>query len=150
MLKTTEFYTLKGWTVWVCELYLNTLRGTFLPVIVMIFQNKYSLQAYLVGFSEFWSETALEKQVLKSLYVNLKLVSIVLSTKFPANFEENCLGWFSPFIGLFHRIKEGLCISFLFLFLEWSGIKMELSIILCHFLKAVEDQMWNIPKMGEK
>lgn len=27
---------------------------------------------------------------------------------------------------------------------------MELSNILCHFLKAAEDQMWNIIKMGEK
>lgn len=26
---------------------------------------------------------------------------------------------------------------------------MEFSNILCHFLKAAEDQMWNIPKMGE-
>lgn len=59
------------------ELYLNIQCRKFLPVIT-IFQNKHSLQAYLVRFSEFLSDTALAKQVLKSLYVNLNLVSIVL------------------------------------------------------------------------
>lgn len=63
-------YTRNHWILYfkrmncrVCEFYLKIVHEKFLPVIVIIFQNKHSLQAYLRKFREFLSDTALAKQV---------------------------------------------------------------------------------------
>lgn len=84
ILKSTAIFAVRANRL-VCGLYLNFLPRKFLPVIIS--QHTHSLQAYLMRVSEFLTDTALAKQVLKLLYVNLNLISIILQTKFPANFK---------------------------------------------------------------